>query len=155
MKISTRGRYALRFLLDLAEHACDGFTPMKIVAERQGISLKYLEQLVPILGRNGLIEGQHGKGGGYRLLVAPSDVTVGSVLRMTEGELVPVACLECGSKPCERAEICLTLPMWKACQQLMNSFFDGITLDNLLHGNIRILLADSQGQEGASGQESA
>ena len=114
--ISTRGRYALRVMIDLAEHPRDGYTPMKEIANRQGISLKYLEKIVPALSKNGFIEGVHGKGGGYRLVKAPEDCKVGDILRLTEGDLAPIACLECGAKPCERAFECRTYPMWTAFQ---------------------------------------
>ena len=100
--ISTRGRYSLRIMLDLAERPQGGYTPMKEVAARQEISLKYIEKIVPLLTKAGFIEGVHGKGGGYRLCRAPEDITAGEVLRATEGELAPVSCLECGAKPCRR-----------------------------------------------------
>lgn len=132
MLISTRGRYALRVMIDLAEHACDGYIPMKEVANRQDISLKYLEQIVPTLSKNGFVEGVHGKGGGYRLVKAPEDCIVGDILRLTEGDLAPVACLECGSKPCERASECRTYPMWAEFHKIVNNYFDGITLADLM-----------------------
>ena len=132
MLISTRGRYALRVMIDLAEHACDGYIPMKEVANRQDISLKYLEQIVPTLSKNGFVEGVHGKGGGYRLVKAPEDCIVGDILRLTEGDLAPVACLECGSKPCERASECRTYPMWAEFHKIVNNYFDGITLSDLM-----------------------
>ena len=132
MIISTRGRYALRVLIDLAEHTGDGYIPMKTVADRQGISLKYLEQIVPALSKNGFIEGVHGKGGGYRLVKDPDDCRVGDVLRLTEGDLAPVACLECGAKPCERAYKCKTYPMWTEFYRIVNEFFDGKTLADVL-----------------------
>ena len=99
MMISTRGRYALRVLIDLAEHAERGYVPMKEIAERQGISLKYLERILPVLSKNGLIEGVQGRGGGYRLNRSPEDCRIGEILRLTEGDLAPVACLECDAKP--------------------------------------------------------
>ena len=133
MIISTRGRYALRVLIDLAEHADDGYIPMKTIADRQGISLKYLEQIVPALSKNGFIEGVHGKGGGYRLVKAPEDCRVGDVLRLTEGDLAPVACLECGAKPCERVYKCKTYPMWTEFYRIVSEYFDGKTLADLIH----------------------
>ena len=105
--ISTRGRYALRVMIDLAEHADDGYIPMKEVAQRQGISLKYLERIMPALSKNNLVEGVHGKGGGYRLSRKPEDYTAGEILRLVEGSLAPVACLECGAEPCSRQDTCL------------------------------------------------
>ncbi|MDD3193157.1 MAG: Rrf2 family transcriptional regulator [Oscillospiraceae bacterium] len=130
--ISTKGRYALRVLVDLAEHQQEGYLPMKIVASRQGISLKYLEQITPILTRNGLIEGLHGKGGGYRLTKAPEQYRVGEILRLAEGDLAPVACLACDAKSCARAQDCRTLPMWKKYYEMTNAYFDGITVADLV-----------------------
>ena len=132
MIISTRGRYALRVLIDLAEHTGDGYIPMKSIAERQGISLKYLEQIGPALAKNGFIEGVHGKGGGYRLVKAPEDCRVGDVLRLTEGDLAPVACLECGAKPCERVYKCKTYPMWNEFYRIVSEYFDGKTLADIV-----------------------
>ena len=132
MIISTRGRYALRVLIDLAEHTGDGYIPMKSIAERQGISLKYLEQIVPALSKNGFIEGVHGKGGGYRLVKAPEDCRVGDVLRLTEGDLAPVACLECGAKPCERVYKCKTYPLWTEFYRIVSEYFDGKTLADIV-----------------------
>lgn len=134
MMISTRGRYALRVLIDLAENENGGFLPMKEVADRQEISLKYLEKIMPILTKNGLVEGLQGKGGGYRLSKAPSEYRVGDILRLTEGDLAPVACLACGAKPCHRAEKCPTLPMWSRFNTITNNYFDGITLADLMGG---------------------
>lgn len=132
MMISTRGRYALRVLLDLAEHKAEGFVPMKDVAARQSLSLKYLEQIMPLLSKGEFVEGLHGKGGGYRLKRNAAEIRVGEVLRLTEGDLSPVACLKCDAKACERASYCKTLPMWKEFDALVNNYFDGITLANLL-----------------------
>ena len=132
MLISTRGRYALRVLLDLAEHKGDGYIPMKAVAERQGLSLKYIQAIMPVLSKNGLIEGVHGKGGGYRLSKPLSEYRVGDILRLTEGNLAPVTCLECDAKPCVRADSCPTLPMWTEFQKMVNDYFDGITLEKLI-----------------------
>ncbi len=132
MMISTRGRYALRVLIDLAEHADMGYVPMKDIAERQGISLKYLERFIPTLSKNGIIEGLQGKGGGYRLAIPPEQCRIGDILRLTEGDLAPVACLECGAKPCERAFECRTYPLWVEFYKLANDFFDGKTLADVV-----------------------
>ena len=132
MMVSTRGRYALRALLDLAEHAEDGYVPMKDIALRQDISQKYMEQIMPLLTKGGLVEGLQGKHGGYRLKKSPSDCRVGEVLRLTEGDLAPVACLSCNATPCSRATECRTLSMWTQFNQLTNDFFDKITLADLL-----------------------
>lgn len=134
--ISTRGRYALRVMVDLAEHAGDGYIPMKEVAARQGISLKYLEQIMPALSKNGLVEGVHGKGGGYRLTRSPGEYTVGEILRITEGDLAPVACLACGAEPCARSESCKTVPLWRGFQALTNDYFDGVTLASLAESGV-------------------
>ena len=130
--ISTRGRYALRVMIDLAEHYPDGYIPMKIIASRQNISLKYLEQILPSLTRSGMIEGMQRKGGGYRLTSGPEKYRVGDILRITEGDLAPVACLGCGAKMCERAGDCKTLPMWKEFYKITSDYFDSITLSDLM-----------------------
>ena len=132
MMISTRGRYALRVMIDLAEHSNGGYIPMKDVAARQEISLKYLERILPVLAKNNLIEGIQGKGGGYRLTREPTAYPVGEILRLTEGDLAPVACLENGSTPCGRSIECRTFEMWSRLNQLINDFFDGITLADLM-----------------------
>lgn len=136
MMISTRGRYALRVLIDLAERDSTKYTPMKDVAARQGLSLKYMEQIMPVLSKNGLVDGVHGKGGGYRLAKAPEDYTVGEILRLTEGNLAPVACLECDAKPCDRAAECRTLPMWVEFHRMINEYFDGITIADLMKNEV-------------------
>ncbi len=132
MLVSTRGRYALRVMIDLAEHYSGAYIPMKDVAARQELSLKYLERILPLLTKGELVEGVHGKGGGYRLTREPQDYKVGEILRLTEGDLSPVACLECGAKPCGRASQCRTLPMWKEFNDMVNKYFDGITLADLM-----------------------
>ena len=132
MMISTRGRYALRVLADLAEHTEDGYIPMKTIAERQGISLKYLEQILPALSKNRFIEGVQGKGGGYRLAKDAKDCRIGDILRLTEGDRAPVACLEKGAEPCARVCDCKTLPMWSEFYKVVNDYFDGKTLADIL-----------------------
>ncbi len=132
MMISTRGRYALRVLLDLAEHREDGYIAMKKVAERQDLSLKYIEKIMPALSKNKFVEGVHGKGGGYRLAREPKDYRIGDILRLAEGDLAPVACLGCNAKPCDRAGECKTLPMWTEFHDMVNHYFDGITLADLM-----------------------
>lgn len=132
MLISTRGRYALRVLLDLAENRTGAYIPMKDVAARQELSLKYIERIMPVLTKNKLVQGVHGKGGGYRLTGQPEDYRVGDILRLTEGDLAPVTCLECGAKPCERAAECPALPMWTKFHKMVNDYFNGITLADLM-----------------------
>lgn len=130
--ISTRGRYALRVMLDLAEHSGEGYIPMKDVVSRQEISKKYMEQIMPSLVKNGLVEGVHGKGGGYRLTRDAGDYTVGEILRTAEGDLAPVACLSCDAEECPRKSECKTLPLWEKFNDLTNDFFDSVTLESLL-----------------------
>lgn len=132
MIVSTKGRYALRVMIDLAENLSDGFIPMKDIAARQQLSLKYLERIVPALSKNNLIEGVHGKGGGYRLTRSPEQYTVGEILRLTEGDLAPVSCLECSAEPCQRIDDCRTIAMWSKFNQLTNEYFDGITIADLM-----------------------
>lgn len=132
MIISTRGRYALRVIIDLAEHFDGSYIPMKEVAERQEVSLKYLERIMPDLTKDGMLEGVHGKGGGYRLKRKPEEYKVGEILRLTEGDLAPVACLTCKAAPCVRATDCRTLPMWQKFNKLTDEFFDGITIADLM-----------------------
>lgn len=132
MMISTRGRYAVRVMLDLAEHGTDRYVPMKCVADRQDISLKYLERIVPSLSRNRLIEGVHGKGGGYRLCRSPEEYTIGEILRLTEGDLAPVSCLASDADPCRRKDSCKTLALWNGFYKMTNEYFDSITIADLM-----------------------
>ena len=132
MIVSSKGRYALRVLIDLAEQGSTGYIPMKDVAERQGISLKYLERILPVLTKNGYIEGVHGKGGGYRLTKAPGEYRVGDILRLTEGDLAPVACLEMGGSPCSRAVQCRTLQFWHGLDETINRYTHGFTIADLM-----------------------
>ncbi len=132
MMISTRGRYALRVMIDLAENSDGSYLAMKEVVQRQGVSLKYLERILPLLVDGGLVEGLRGKGGGYRLTRDPEEYPIGEILRLTEGDLAPVACLEKGARPCERAGNCQTLPLWKELDTLINGFLDSKTLADLI-----------------------
>ena len=134
MMISTRGRYALRVMIDLAEHIDNGYVPMKEVAKRQEISLKYLERILPVLVKNGFVEGVQGKGGGYKLSRAPENCTVGEILRLTDGNLAPVACLDCNAEVCEKKSACKTLSMWTEFHHITNEYFDGITIADLVNG---------------------
>ena len=131
MYITTRGRYALRVLIDLAEHRSEGYVAMRAVAERQNISLKYLEKILPALVEAGYIEGIHGKGGGYRLVKEPSEYVIGDVLRATEDTLSPVACLASGAEPCERTAYCKTLPLWKGLWKVVSDYLDQVRLSDL------------------------
>lgn len=132
MMISTRGRYALRVMIDLAEHQEDGYTPMKDVAKRQSVSLGYMEKILPVLVKNGIVEGLQGKTGGYRLIRKPEEYTLGEILRLTEGSLAPVACLECGATPCDKATDCRTLPVWTELDRRINEYLDSVTVSDLL-----------------------
>lgn len=132
MMVSTRGRYALRVMIDIAEHGDGKYTAMKSVAERQGISLKYMEKILPLLVSANLIEGVHGKGGGYRLTREPKDYSVSEILNVTEGTLAPVACLECGAEACKRTAECRTLPMWMELNRIVNDYLDKVTLADLM-----------------------
>lgn len=132
MMISTKGRYALRLMVDMAEHQTEGYLPLKDVAQRQEISEKYLESIVKVLVRGKLLTGLRGKGGGYRLTRPPEQYTVGSILRLTEGTLAPVACLEQEPVACPRMAGCRTLPMWRKLNTLIQDFFDGVTLADLM-----------------------
>ena len=132
MMISTRGRYCLRVMIDLAEHQGEGYIRMKEVADRQGISLKYLEKILPVLAKNNIVDGIQGKGGGYRLSRKPEEYTVGEILRLTEGTLAPVACLECGAVPCDRAADCRTYPIWAELDRRINDYLDSVTVVDLL-----------------------
>lgn len=133
--ISTKGRYSLRILIDLAQHRSGSFIPMKDVAKRQGISLKYIERLLPPLKENGLIESLHGKGGGYRLTREPDRYTLWEILSLSEGNLAPVECLRDDAEQCSRASQCLTLSVWQNYYKLMKDYFSGITLADLLCKN--------------------
>ena len=133
MMISTKGRYALRILLDLASSGDNGYIAMKTVAERQGLSLKYIEKIMPVLSKNGFVEGIHGKGGGYRLAKSPADCRVGDILRLSEGGLAPVSCSQCNGVGCQRADKCQTLPMWLDFHNMVNNYFDSITLSDLMN----------------------
>ncbi len=132
MMISTRGRYALRILLDIAENQKDGYVPLKDSAERQEISKKYLEQIVTIDGVSKMLVAKGGKNGGYRLAKTPDEYTVGQVLRAAEGSLCPVTCLEGDHVPCDRSAYCAVLPIWKGLERVIDEYLDGITLQDVL-----------------------
>ena len=132
MKISTKGRYALRMLLDLAEHQNDGFIALKDIAQRQGISKKYLEQIIPVLNRSDVLNANRGYQGGYKLAKSPDKYTVGDILRLTEGSIAPVACLDHEPVDCPRREDCITLPLWKGLNKVITDYLDSVTLQDLL-----------------------
>ena len=132
MKISTKGRYALRMLLDLAQQQGDGYVALKDVARRQDISKKYLEQIVPLFHKTDLLQTNRGFQGGYRLAKAPERCTVGEILRITEGSLSPVACLDKSVNDCPRQEECMTLPVWEGLYKVICEYLDSITLQDIL-----------------------
>ena len=134
MNVTSKGRYALRVMLDLAQHPDDGFISLKTVADRQEISMKYLEAIVGSLKKAELLESTRGKEGGYRLNRAPSDYTVEEILRAIEDKLAPVSCIKDGSIQCDRAAACQTLPMWKELDEITNSYLSTVTLEDLLTG---------------------
>ena len=132
MMISTKGRYALRVLIDMAEHQTDGYVPLKEIAARQEISEKYLESIVKELVKAHVLAGLRGKGGGYRLTKTPDQYTAGYIVRLMEGSLAPVACLDEHSAPCARAGQCRTLPLWKGLNDLVNDYLDQYTIEDLM-----------------------
>ena len=132
MLVSTKGRYALRVLIDMAEHQSDNYVPLKEIAQRQEISEKYLESIVKALVKGGVLTGLRGKGGGYRLSRPPEECTVGSVLRATEGSLAPIACLAEDAPPCTRQAECRTLSMWRGLDRVIQEYLDGFTISDLI-----------------------
>jgi len=132
MLVSTRGRYALRIMLELGRHEGEGCVPLPVIAENQQISEKYLESIVSVLAKAKLVEGQRGKGGGYRLTRPLSECSVGEILHLTEGSLAPVSCLDGDTNACPRAGQCSTLPMWEKLDRLINGYLDSVRLSDLL-----------------------
>ena len=137
MKISTKGRYALRMLADLATNS-DRYVSLKEIAERQQISKKYLEQIVPLLNSAGYLTTNRGYQGGYMLKKAPEECIVGDILRITEGNLAPVACLEQSPNRCKRCGECVTLPVWEGLYKLMSDYLGGITLADIINSSKKI-----------------
>lgn len=132
MKISTKGRYALRMMLDLAAHQGDGYVALKDIAQRQEISKKYLEQIVPMLNKSDILRTTRGYQGGYRLARRPEDYTARDILRLTEGSLAPVACLDCEVNTCPRSANCPTLPLWQGLDRVIEDYLAGVTLQDLI-----------------------
>ena len=135
MLVSTRGRYALRMMVDLAEHWGEGYIALKDIAERQNISKKYLEQIIPVLNVSGLLATSRGFQGGYKLARSPESYTVGEILRATEGSLSPVECISIGENSCPRKADCPTLPLWEGLKKIVGDYLDGITLKDLVDKN--------------------
>jgi len=135
MIVSTKGRYALRVMVGLSTHDRGEYVPLKEIAEAEGISQKYLESIMAVLSKAGFVDAVHGKGGGYRLSREPEGYTVGSILKLTEGSLATVSCTTQGSAACGRSSCCNTLPMWERLDKMIDEFFEGITLADLLKEN--------------------
>lgn len=134
MNVTSKGRYALRVMLDLAQHTGDGYISLKTIADRQGYSMKYLEMIVGSLKKAALVDSTRGKDGGYKLCRAPGEYTVGEILRSIEDNLAPVACIKSGSIDCEHAGECMTVPMWKELDDITNAYLDTVSLADLLTG---------------------
>ena len=132
MIVSTKGRYALRGMVHFAQRGGEGYIPLKEIAEAEGISQKYLETIMSTLSKAGFVDAVHGKGGGYRLNRTPDEYTVGSILKLTEGSLAAVSCTSQGASACSRTTCCQTLPMWEKLEKMIDEFFEGITLADLL-----------------------
>ena len=132
MIVSTKGRYALRVMVNSAQRSADEYIPLKEIAESEGISQKYLESIMTTLSKAGFVDAVHGKGGGYRLNRRPEEYTVGSILKLTEGSLATVSCTSQGPAACSRSTCCNTLPMWEKLDKMIDEFFEGITLADLL-----------------------
>ena len=135
MIVSTKGRYALRVMVHFAMHGGEEFIPLKEIAESEGISQKYLESIMTVLSKAGFVDAVHGKGGGYRLNRKPQEYTVGSILKLTEGSLAAVSCTSQGPAACSRSTCCQTKPMWDKLDRMIDEFFEGITLEDLLKEN--------------------
>lgn len=139
MMVSTKGRYALRIMIDLAQHYDGGYVSLSDIAKRQYVSLKYLEAIVSVLNKAGFVESLRGKDGGYRLTRAPKEYTIGSILKLTEGSLAPISCSEFGSaggQACEQAGNCITFPMWRHLDEIIDGYLEHITLFDLITGNV-------------------
>ena len=133
MIVSTKGRYALRVMVHFAQRGGEEFIPLKEIAEAEGISQKYLESIMSTLSKAGFVDAVHGKGGGYRLNRKPEEYTIGSILNLTEGGLAAVSCTSQGAAACARSECCQTKPMWDKLDKLIDDFFEGITLADILN----------------------
>lgn len=137
MMISTKGRYALRVMIDLAQNGSDDYISLKAISDRQKISMKYLEAIVAILNKAGFLHSLRGKDGGYRLSKKPCEYTIGSILKLCEGSLAPVACLEGGCDTvCQSADGCITLPLWQKLDGIIDGYLESVTLEDILKGNV-------------------
>lgn len=136
MIVSTKGRYALRVMVHFAQRGSGTFIPLKEIAEAEGISQKYLESIMTVLSKAGFVDAVHGKGGGYRLNRKPEEYTVGAILKLTEGSLSAVSCTSQGAAACSRTQCCQTKPMWDRLDKMIDDFFEGITLADILEDNL-------------------
>ncbi len=136
MKISTRGRYALRIMLDLAQFNTGGFIPLRDISERQEITVKYMEQIIGALSKAGYVKSSRGNSGGYRLARSPKEYRVGDILRTMEGNLTVVACLEDEKNECPRSGGCITLPFWQGLNRVIEEYVDCVTLEDMLRDAI-------------------
>lgn len=134
MNVTSKGRYALRIMIDLAQHPEDGFVSLKTISERLNLSMKYLEMIVGSLKKAELVDSTRGKEGGYKLNRTPENYKIGDILRCIEDNLAPVACIKEGEIQCDRSSACLTIPMWKELDDITNAYLDTVTLDDLLTG---------------------
>ena len=132
MIVSTKGRYALRVMVHFAQRGGEEYIPLKEIAEAEGISQKYLESIMSTLSKAGFVDAVHGKGGGYRLNRKAEEYTVGSILKLTEGSLSAVSCTTQGASACSRSECCNALPMWTRLDKMIDEFFEGITIADLI-----------------------
>lgn len=148
MRISTKGRYALRMMLDLAQHAREQAVSLRDIADRQQVTTKYMESIMALLLQEGMVTSIRGKSGGYRLARPASDYTIYDILRAAEGELVPVACLSNSPAGCEMRQHCLTLPLWKELEETLSSFLKGKTLADLLSSTLPESVADDEDHSG-------
>ncbi len=135
MIVSTKGRYALRVMVCLAQRSGEEYVPLKEIAESENMSQKYLEAIMAVLSKAGFVDAVHGKGGGYRLNRRPGQYTIGSILKLTEGSLAAVSCTSQGPAACQRSECCQTKPMWDRLDKMIDDFFEGITVEDLLREN--------------------
>lgn len=140
MLISSKGRYAIRVILDLAEHSDGQFIPLKDIAARQDISQKYMESIMTLLSKNGFVEAMHGKGGGYCLNKPASEYKIGDILRLTEGTLAPVTCLQEETQACERAAQCKTLPLWMGLDKVICDYLDNISIADIMKENRKVIV---------------
>ena len=134
MNVTSKGRYALNVMIDLARHMDEGYISLKTIADRNDYSMKYLEMIVSCLKKAELVESTRGKEGGYRLARNPAEYSVGDVLRCIEDNLAPVSCIKSGSVNCENAGKCITIPMWKELDDITNAYLDTVTLEDLITG---------------------